>query len=267
MSHRLKGFEPYKGDMEMRQNGSLIAMETGTAYAYAINKLQDRGTFFVSPQDEIYAGQVVGESTRSEDIVINLTKSKKLTNMRASGSDDKVSIAPPGHFLARGSARIYQGGRVCRGDAQVDPPAQDHSRRDDAQASGEIAGFPGSPQRRGKTGARTVSAVRRRLEPGANLHFTVSPLSERFLTGAISVLGGLSEASFSFLIKKSSARLRCRRFRVVRKLRLSDGPAFRRGAVRPFASARSFGEVEPGARFPGGERRRVDRNADYAYLC
>ena len=95
MSHRLKGFEPYKGDMEMRQNGSLIAMETGTAYAYAINKLQDRGTFFVSPQDEIYAGQVVGESTRQEDIVINLTKSKKLTNMRASGSDDKVSIAPP----------------------------------------------------------------------------------------------------------------------------------------------------------------------------
>ena len=95
MSHRLKGFEPYKGDMEMRQNGSLIAMETGTAYAYAINKLQDRGTFFVSPQDEIYAGQVVGESTRSEDIVINLTTSKKRTKMRASGADDKVSIAPP----------------------------------------------------------------------------------------------------------------------------------------------------------------------------
>ena len=95
MSHRLKDFEPYKGDMEVRQNGSLIAMETGTAYAYAINKLQDRGTFFVSPQDEIYCGQVVGESTRQDDIVINLTKSKKLTNMRASGSDDKVSIAPP----------------------------------------------------------------------------------------------------------------------------------------------------------------------------
>ena len=79
----------------MRTNGSVFAMETGTAYAYAINKLQDRGTFFVSPQEEIYCGQVVGESTRSEDIVINLTKSKKLTNMRASGSDDKVSIAPP----------------------------------------------------------------------------------------------------------------------------------------------------------------------------
>lgn len=95
ISHRLKGFEPYKGDIEMRTNGSLIAMETGTAYAYAINKLQDRGTFFVSPSEEIYCGQVVGESTRSDDIVINLTKSKKLTNMRASGSDEKVSIAPP----------------------------------------------------------------------------------------------------------------------------------------------------------------------------
>ncbi len=95
MSHRFKSFEPYKGDLEMRTNGSLIAMETGTAYAYALNKLQDRGTFFVSPQEEIYGGQVVGESTRSDDIVINLTKSKKLTNMRASGSDDKVSLAPP----------------------------------------------------------------------------------------------------------------------------------------------------------------------------
>ena len=95
MSQRLKGFEPYRGDIEMRQNGSLIAMETGQAYAYAINKLQDRGTFFTSPQDEIYCGQVVGEATRAEDITINLTKSKKLTNMRASGSDDKTSIAPP----------------------------------------------------------------------------------------------------------------------------------------------------------------------------
>ncbi len=95
MSHRLIGFEPFKGDIELRQNGSLIAMETGTAYAYAINKLQDRGKFFISPQDEIYCGQVVGESNRHEDITINLTKSKKLTNMRASGSDEKTSIAPP----------------------------------------------------------------------------------------------------------------------------------------------------------------------------
>lgn len=95
MSHRLKAFEPWKGDIEMRVNGSLIAMETGQTYAYALNKLQDRGKFFVSPGDEIYCGQVVGESTRSEDMTLNLTKSKKLTNMRASGSDEKVSIAPP----------------------------------------------------------------------------------------------------------------------------------------------------------------------------
>ncbi len=94
MSHRLKSFEPYRGDMETRINGSLIAMETGQAYAYAINKLQDRGRFFVNPGDEIYAGQVIGENTRAEDIVVNLTKSKKLTNMRASGSDEKMNIAP-----------------------------------------------------------------------------------------------------------------------------------------------------------------------------
>jgi GTP-binding protein len=94
MAHRLKGFEPWKGDIEMRTNGSLISLETGPAYAYAINKLQDRGRFFVSPGDEIYNGQVVGENTRSDDMVINLTKSKKLTNMRASGSDEKTSIAP-----------------------------------------------------------------------------------------------------------------------------------------------------------------------------
>jgi GTP-binding protein len=95
MAHRMRGFEPWKGDIEMRTAGSLIAMETGPAYAYAINKLQDRGRFFVAAGDEVYAGQVVGESTRSEDIVVNLTKSKKLTNMRASGSDEKMSIAPP----------------------------------------------------------------------------------------------------------------------------------------------------------------------------
>lgn len=98
MAHRLRGFEPYCGDIEMRQNGSLIAMETGNSFAYSINKLQDRGTFFVESNEEVYAGQVVGEHTRADDLVINLTKSKKLTNMRASGSDDKTSIAPPKTF-------------------------------------------------------------------------------------------------------------------------------------------------------------------------
>lgn len=98
IAHRLKGFEPYKGDIEMRINGSLIAMETGDSFAYAINKLQDRGKFFIEPGETVYAGQVIGESTRPDDIVINVCKSKKLTNMRASGSDEKTNIAPPVKF-------------------------------------------------------------------------------------------------------------------------------------------------------------------------
>lgn len=95
VAHRVKGFEPYKGDIEMRTNGSLIAMETGNAYAYSINKLQDRGKFFIAPGEDVYNGQVIGEHTRAGDLVINVTKSKKLTNMRASGSDEKTAIAPP----------------------------------------------------------------------------------------------------------------------------------------------------------------------------
>ncbi|MBP3497395.1 MAG: translational GTPase TypA [Alistipes sp.] len=98
MSHRLKGFEPYVGDIEMRTNGSIIASETGTAYAYSIDKLQDRGRFFISPMEEVYMGQVIGEHTRGNDITVNVTKAKQLTNMRASGSDDKASIAPPKVF-------------------------------------------------------------------------------------------------------------------------------------------------------------------------
>ena len=95
MAHRFKEYQPYKGDIERRSNGSMIAMESGTAFAYAIDKLQDRGKFFIYPQDEVYAGQVVGEHVHENDLVINVTKSKKLTNMRASGSDDKARIIPP----------------------------------------------------------------------------------------------------------------------------------------------------------------------------
>ena len=98
MSHRLKGFEPYMGEIEMRTNGSIIASETGTAYAYSIDKLQDRGRFFISPMEDVYMGQVIGEHTRGNDITVNVTKAKQLTNMRASGSDDKASIAPPKIF-------------------------------------------------------------------------------------------------------------------------------------------------------------------------
>ena len=95
MSHRFLDFEPYKGEIEKRTNGSLIAMETGTAYAYALDKLQDRGRFFIYPQEEVYAGQVVGENAKEGDIVINVTKSKKLTNMRSKSADDKVTLPPP----------------------------------------------------------------------------------------------------------------------------------------------------------------------------
>ena len=95
LSHIFTGYEPWKGDMATKNNGALIAMEGGQTYAYAINKLQDRGTFFIDPGEEVYTGQVIGEHIRENDLVINVCKSKKLTNMRASGSDDKVSIAPP----------------------------------------------------------------------------------------------------------------------------------------------------------------------------
>ncbi len=95
MAHRFHEYQPWKGEIERRTNGSLIALEAGTAYAYAIDKLQDRGKFFIFPQEEVYAGQVVGENAKDNDIVVNVTKSKKLTNMRASGADDKARIVPP----------------------------------------------------------------------------------------------------------------------------------------------------------------------------
>ena len=95
MAHRFLDFEPWKGEITRRVNGSLIAMEGGTAFAYAIDKLQDRGRFFIFPQEEVYGGQVVGEHAKEKDLVINVTKNKKLTNMRASGADEKVRIVPP----------------------------------------------------------------------------------------------------------------------------------------------------------------------------
>jgi GTP-binding protein len=94
ISHRFKGYEPWKGEIQSKRNGALIAMETGTSVAYSIDKLQDRGEFFIEPNEKIYAGQVIGESTRDDDLVINVTKTKKLSNMRASGADEKASIAP-----------------------------------------------------------------------------------------------------------------------------------------------------------------------------
>ena len=94
MAHRFKEYQPFKGEITRRVNGSMIAMETGTAYAYSIDKLQDRGKFFIDPGEEVYAGQVVGEHVHDNDLVINVTKAKQLTNVRASGSDDKARVIP-----------------------------------------------------------------------------------------------------------------------------------------------------------------------------
>ncbi|MDE7111523.1 MAG: translational GTPase TypA [Muribaculaceae bacterium] len=109
MAHRFLEYQPWKGDIERRTNGSLIAMESGTAFAYAIDKLQDRGRFFIFPQEEVYAGQVVGENAKDNDIVVNVTKSKKLTNMRASGADDKARIVPPVVFSLEEALEYIKG--------------------------------------------------------------------------------------------------------------------------------------------------------------
>ena len=98
MAHRFKEYQPYKGDISRRSNGVMIALESGTAYAYAINNLQDRGKFFIEPQEQVYAGQIVGEHIHENDLVVNVTKSKQLTNMRASGSDEKARIVPAVKF-------------------------------------------------------------------------------------------------------------------------------------------------------------------------
>jgi GTP-binding protein len=109
IAHRFKSYEPWKGEMASRNSGSLIAGETGTAITYSIDKLQDRGKFFIEPGENIYAGQVVGESTRSDDMVINLTKTKKLSNVRASGSDDKAVIIPAVKFSLEEAMEYIQG--------------------------------------------------------------------------------------------------------------------------------------------------------------
>ncbi|WP_319510229.1 translational GTPase TypA [uncultured Draconibacterium sp.] len=94
MAHRLKGYEPWKGELGVKRNGALISLETGTSIAYSIDKMQDRGRFFVEPGEEVYAGQVIGEYTRQDDLTINIIRTKKMSNMRSSGADEKTSIAP-----------------------------------------------------------------------------------------------------------------------------------------------------------------------------
>jgi GTP-binding protein len=109
INHRFASYEPWKGEIEHRRNGSLIALETGTSIAYSIDKLQDRGRFFIHPGEEVYAGQVIGENNRQDDITVNVIKTKKLTNIRASGSDDKAMIIPAVKFSLEESMEYIKG--------------------------------------------------------------------------------------------------------------------------------------------------------------
>ena len=109
MAHHFKSYEPWKGDLPGRNNGALISMYTGTAITYAIDKLQDRGKFFIDPFEDVYTGQVIGENTRTDDMVINVNKTKKLTNVRASGSDDKAVISPPIRFSLEEAMEYIRG--------------------------------------------------------------------------------------------------------------------------------------------------------------
>ncbi len=108
MTHRFLEYQEHKGDIPGRQNGSLISKETGSAIPYSINNLQDRGTFFVEPNEDVYEGEVIGENNRPGDMIVNVTVTKKLTNMRASGSDDKMRLIPPTIFTLEEALEYIQ---------------------------------------------------------------------------------------------------------------------------------------------------------------
>jgi GTP-binding protein len=108
MTHRFKSYEPMKGEIPTRHVGSLVSMETGPSTAYAMDKLQDRGIFFIDPGEELYVGQVIGEHTRGNDLVVNVIKGKKLTNMRAAGSDDNSKVAPKRQFSLEDALEYIQ---------------------------------------------------------------------------------------------------------------------------------------------------------------
>jgi len=109
MTHRYLEYQPFKGEIAGRQNGSLISLEQGVSIPFSLNNLQERGTFFIAPSENIYEGQVIGENSKTGDLCINVTKTKKLTNMRSSGADDKVRLAPPRVFSLEECLEYIQG--------------------------------------------------------------------------------------------------------------------------------------------------------------
>jgi GTP-binding protein len=109
MTHRFIEFQPYKGEISGRLNGSMISMELGSAIPYSLNNLQERGKFFIEPNQDVYMGQVIGENSRQGDLVVNVTKTKKMSNMRSSGADDKVKLAPPRRFSLEEALELIQG--------------------------------------------------------------------------------------------------------------------------------------------------------------
>lgn len=109
MTHRFLEYQPYKGEIAGRQNGSLISMELGKSIPFSLNNLQERGKFFIGPNEDIYEGQVIGENSRAGDLIVNVTKMKKMSNMRSSGADEKVRLAPPKNFSLEECLEYIQG--------------------------------------------------------------------------------------------------------------------------------------------------------------
>ena len=140
MAHRVLEYQPLKGDIPQRLSGSIVSMETGKAIAYSLDKLQDRGRFFVEPMEEIYEGQVIGENTRPDDMVVNVTKTKKLTNVRAAGSDDKARLAPAIKFSLEEALEIRRSG----GYSERPAPPQDFTQGDRPQARKSYVNLSGS---------------------------------------------------------------------------------------------------------------------------
>ncbi len=133
MSHMFKSYEPFSGEITTRLTGTLVSMETGIATAWALNNIQERGRLFVGPQEEVYAGMIVGENPRAEDMPVNPTKTKHLTNMRSQGEGKGIQLEPAAQNEPGARPRIHRSRRVRRGDAQESPSPQENPQCDATQ--------------------------------------------------------------------------------------------------------------------------------------